>query len=37
MKTYLPKINEEKKWYLLDANWLTLWKIATKVVKIKGK
>lgn len=34
MKTYLPKINEEKKWYLLDANWLTLWKIATKVADI---
>lgn len=34
MKTYLPKDNVAKKWYAIDAQWKTLWKIATTVANI---
>jgi len=34
MKTYIPKKTENRKWHILDAKWLVLWKIATKVATI---
>lgn len=40
MKTIMPKqiANEERKWYVIDAQGLTLWRLATKLaVILKGK
>lgn len=36
MKTIMPTQlkNEERKWYLVDANWLTLWRMASEIAKI---
>lgn len=36
MKTIMPKQlkNEERKWYLIDANWQNLWRLSTKVATI---
>ena len=40
MKTIMPKQlkNEDRKWYLVDATWLTLWRLSTKIANlISGK
>jgi len=40
MKTIMPTQlnNEKRKWYLIDATWLTLWRLSTKIATIlKGK
>ncbi len=40
MKTIMPKQIEtaERKWYIIDASWLTLWRLSTKLaIILKGK
>lgn len=38
MKTFVPKINKLKKWYIVDATKKTLGRLATEIAKIlKGK
>lgn len=40
MKTIVPKQlkNEERTWFLVDAEWKTLWRLSSEVAKIlKGK
>lgn len=40
MKTIMPKQlkNEDRKWYLVDATWLTLWRLSTKIANlVSGK
>jgi len=40
MKTIMPKQlkNEDRKWYVIDAKGLTLWRLATKIaIILKGK
>lgn len=36
MKTYTPAQikSTERKWYVIDAKWLTLWKVASKIALI---
>ena len=34
MKTFIAKNIENKKWYVIDAQWITLWKIAAKIAPI---
>ena len=36
MKTIMPKQlkNEDRKWYLVDATWLTLWRLSTKIANL---
>lgn len=40
MKTIMPKQlkNDERKWYSVDATWLTLWRLSTRIANlISGK